>query len=157
MCEFDPRCVGTEDLVATAYDRIDKGGWSAIGVLGDETGPPFAYTAGLTEHGRPELIITGLEPGQACRILNRAARLAVADRTFLDEPYLDDVVRPPYRLAVLPVVATGDMHVARLLFGPDFQALQLVWPDDAGNFPWDSGYTCPRDAQPLSGVPPLAA
>lgn len=157
MCEFDPRCTGAEDLVSTAYEQITAGRWSVTGVFGDDTSSPVAYTTGLTEHRRPELLITGLEPDLACRILNRAAELALADRRFLDAKFLDGVVRPPHRLAALPAVDTSELHVTRLLYGPDFLALQLIWPDEEGRFPWEPGYSFPLDAQPLSGIPPLAA
>lgn len=157
MCEFDPRCSGPDDLVSTAYEQIAAGRWSVTGVFGDASGAPVAYTTGLTEHRRPELLITGLDPDLACRILNRAAELALADRTFLESKFLGGVVQPPHLLAGLPAVDTSEMHVTRLLYGPDFPALQLIWPDEQSRFPWESGYSFPVDAQPLSGIPPLAA
>ncbi len=38
---------------------------------------------------------------------------------------------------------------------PDRRALQLVWSDDDGRFPWDEGFSAPlRHLQPLLDVPP---
>lgn len=153
MCEFDPRCDGSDDLVSNALAQISAGRWAVTGVFGDETGPPVAYTTGLTEFGCPELLITGLDPELACRILNRAADLAIADEHFLDAGRLDGVLRPPYQLAALPAVDTAELGVTRLLYGPDVPVIQLIWPDAGRRYPWDHGYANPADAQPLSGVP----
>lgn len=153
MCEFDPRCDGPDGIVSNALDQISAGRWAVTGVYGDELGPPVAYTTGLTEFSRPELLITGLDPTLACGILDRAAELAVADEHFLDSPRLDGVLQPPYRLAALPAVDTADLSVTRLLYGPDVAAVQLIWPDADQRYPWDRGYAHPADAQPLSGLP----
>ncbi|MFT3661851.1 MAG: DUF4262 domain-containing protein [Gordonia sp. (in: high G+C Gram-positive bacteria)] len=157
MCEHDPRCTGADDLVGNAFAQIADGRWSVTGVYGDDTAPAVAYTTGLTEHRRPELLVTGLDPDLACRILDRAAELAVADRDLLGSRFLDGVVSPPHRLALLPAIDTVQMHVTRLLYGPDFLAVQLIWPDAHNRFPWESGYAHPASAQPLTGIPPLAA
>ncbi len=157
MCEFDPRCDGPDNLVRNALTQIDAGSWAVTGVFADELSPPFAYTTGLTEFNRPELIVYGLEPEQAAGILNRAAELSIADEQFLDSPLLSGVLRPPYALTGLPAVDTADLTVTRLLYGPDVPVVQLVWPDARHRFPWDSGYAYPAQAQPLCGVPHLGA
>lgn len=157
MCEFDPRCTGSDDLVGNALTQIDAGHWAVTGVFGDELGPGVAYTTGLTEFGRPELVIYGLEPEPAARILNRAAELLIADPDFLDAPLLSGVLRPPYALTSLPAVDTDDLTVTRLLYGPDVPVVQLIWPDERHRFPWEPGYAHPVEAQPLSGVPRVGA
>lgn len=157
MCEFDPRCQGSDNVVQDALARITAGGWAVTGVYGDETGPPLTYSTGLVEFDRPELLIYGLDPELAIPLLNRAAELAIADAGLLGHPYLDGVLRPPYRMATLPAVHTDDLAVTRVLYGPDFRAVQLIWPDAQGRYPWDRGYAISPDAQPLAGVPhPLA-
>ena len=157
MCEHDPRCQGTDDLVGRALAQIMAGRWAVTGVYSDETGPPLTYTTGLVEHGLPELLIYGLEPEQAIPIVNRAAELVLADADALAQPYLDRVLRPPYRLALLPAVQTDELTVTRLLYGPDVSAVQLIWPDTDGRYPWDHGYGYASYIQPLTGVPrPLA-
>lgn len=157
MCEFDPRCTGSDDLVGNALAQIATGHWGVTGVYGDELNPAFAYTTGLTEHDRPELVVYGLEPERACGILNRAAELAVADARFLERPTLRGVLQPPYDIVGLPALDTGEMTVTRLLYGPDFAAVQLIWPDAGGRYPWDRGYAYPPGVQPLTGVPRTGA
>lgn len=153
MCEFDPRCQGSDNLVSNALDQIDAGHWAVTGVYGDELGPAFAYTTGLTEFFRPELVIYGLDPEQACRILNRTAELLIANDRLFDTPRLGSILRPPYQLTSLPALDTDGLTVTRLLYGPDFPAVQLIWPDAGGRFPWEPGYSIALEVQPLSGVP----
>lgn len=153
MCEFDPRCQGSDNLVSNALDQIDAGRWAVTGVYGDELGPPFAYTTGLTEFSRPELVIYGLEPEQACGILNRTAELLIGDEHLFDASRLTGILRSPYQLTSLPALDTDELTVTRLLYGPNVPAVQLIWPDTRGRFPWEAGYSVAREAQPLSGIP----
>ena len=48
-------------------------GWAVQGVERDRIHPPWAYTVGLTSHGRPELVVTGLALSRAARLLNDVA------------------------------------------------------------------------------------
>ena len=43
------------------------------------------------------------------------------------------------------------MVVTRALY-PQFTALQVVWPDAYGVFPWEEHYTMCADHQPLRGI-----
>jgi hypothetical protein len=45
----------------------------------------------------------------------------------------------------------GANRMYRAAGGPPIPALQLVWADDAGRFPWDDAYI--SDGQPLLGTP----
>lgn len=153
MCEFDPRCNGSDDLVGNALAQVAAGRWAVTGVFSDDLGPAFAYTTGLTEFSRPELLIYGLEPELAGPILNRAAELLIDDEALFDAPRIGRILRPPYQVAALPAVDTAELTVTRLLYGPDVPVVQLIWPDAAGRFPWEPGYAYPLDAQPLSGIP----
>ncbi|MGV0838318.1 DUF4262 domain-containing protein [Mycolicibacterium thermoresistibile] len=38
------------------------------------------------------------------------------------------------------------------LFGPQVRALQLVWADDRGRWPWERGWMHGRRKQPVLGV-----
>ncbi|WP_265742869.1 DUF4262 domain-containing protein [Gordonia liuliyuniae] len=77
MCEFDPRCGGSDDLIGHALSLIASGSWAVTGVYGDESSAPVAYTSGLTELGRPELVVTGVDPEHAGPVLNEAAARVV--------------------------------------------------------------------------------
>ena len=153
MCEFDPRCDGTDELVRDAIERIAVGSWSVTGVFGDAANSPFAYTSGLTDHGLPELVITGLSPDLAGTFLNEAARKSVTDARFCTAGYRPSRLRRPVTFSSVDVIDTDSMRLTRLLYGEGFRAVQLVWPDESGCFPWDPSYDIPREVQPLLGVP----
>jgi hypothetical protein len=135
-----------------AYDllclgKIAKFGWVIQGVLprqGDKD-IPFAYTVGLTEAGLPELVISGLPVGTAQSILNTAARQSL-ETSLRPGQALTDVASVPLRVIDAPF---AEVNMARRLYpGKDVQALQLVWPDSAGAYPAEPGWSL-RDAQPI--------
>ena len=45
-------------------------GWAVQGVERERVRPPWAYTVGLTSHGKPELVVTGLPLSRATLLLN---------------------------------------------------------------------------------------
>ncbi|MFT4089074.1 MAG: DUF4262 domain-containing protein [Gordonia sp. (in: high G+C Gram-positive bacteria)] len=153
MCEFDPRCNGGDDLIGHALAQIVQGRWAVTAVFGDEVSPPMAYTTGLTEFGRPELMITGLDAELSGRLLNLAAQRVIDDPTIGGGTHLARVIREPYELAAVDVAHTATLRVTQVVYGRAFTALQLVWPDRDGCYPWDHGYSVDLDAQPLWGVP----
>src|SRR5215469_1887242 len=61
------------DYLAHLRDLIVRHGWIVQGVERDGPHPPWSYTAGLTEAGLPELVITGMRNAPAARLLNRVA------------------------------------------------------------------------------------
>lgn len=137
---------------------IDRHGWSVIAVFPtvESPGTPFSYTVGLTAHGFPEFMIFGLpaEAGHmllndmAGRVFDRAERFTHGQHvTDLISDYDAVVVdgRPPEGMP--PGMAYGR-------YGPGKVAVQqVVWPDDAGRFPWDEGWSIPAGVQPVIGKP----
>ncbi len=122
---------------------IHEHGWMVQGVFprrGDE-GLPFAYTIGLTDAGRPELIISGpFPPADVQNLLNVAAQI-----------HIEKEIRPG---DLVPGIAAGDVlfkaqaarvggHVQQALnyyrdifgTGGKVRLIQLIWPDKHGNFP----------------------
>ena len=153
MCEFDPRCGGSDDLIGHALSLIASGSWAVTGVYGDESSAPVAYTSGLTELGRPELVVTGVDPEHAGPVLNEAAARVVLTPAFGAGTTIDGLRSTNgYRLTAIDVIDASPMRVTSLLFGQSFQAVQLVWPDRDGRLPWDRGYALVPDEQPLLGV-----
>ena len=158
MCEWDPRCSGSDDLVGHALALIAAGSWAVTGVYGDATAPPIAYTTGLTELGRPELVITGVDPEQAGPVLNEAATLIVARPDFGAGATLSDLTSAPGSdFTAINVIDASALRITALLFGRGFQAVQLVWADMSHRLPWDRGYALAPDDQPLLGVATNAA
>jgi Domain of unknown function (DUF4262) len=137
---------------------IDLYGWAvtAVAPTPDDPGTPFAYTVGLTEHDRPELVIAGLDPAiaqallgdLADRVVHHAARFTHGQRiTDLIAGYDAVIVDGPVSDELYPGTAIGRYGADRV------RLQQIVWPDPHARFPWDPGYQYPPQAQPLLGRP----
>lgn len=140
-----------------AADKVRQYGHMVMAVFPDtESDPPmpgFSYTAGLvTTYSHPEVIVFGLPPEVAHQLLN-----AVAARIKNGELRIEDGMRDDKTLigmsvvfrAVPPEQVRGHLNMARAL-QDDVRAFQMIWPDAAGRFAWDSGFDEKyRDAQPL--------
>lgn len=129
---------------------IARHGWLVQGVMaGGPRRPDLAYTVGLHGRGSPELVVFGLPLTTACPMLNDLGERVRAGETLR----AGDVLRFadwPHRVHLLAVP-----HPERVLFqairtyGRPVPALQAVWDDLGGRFPWDDGYAAPRWLQPL--------
>jgi Domain of unknown function (DUF4262) len=141
----------TEDYLNELREMMRKHhGWAVQFVEHDKR--PFAYTVGLHNRGLPELLITGLNAQISTRVLNSIAhtivddamRLAPAMHIDYEDRFLIEVVE----------VEHPDVHLrfAVEICGSDVRALQLVWADDRGRWPWDAGWGHGRRSQPVLGV-----
>ena len=124
---------------------IAEHGWAIQGVGGRAPGDlGIFYTVGLTAANRSELCLSALSPPLSADVLNAAVKIHLgAELKHGDETR--DLASVPLRMISAPEL---EMNVARALYGPQVQALQLVWPDDEGNWPPSS-----RMAQRLFGEP----
>lgn len=109
----------------------------------------FSYTIGLTAHGLPELIVMGRRHDEATTLLKiwgdyvLGTSLVLPGETLATGPFVLEAVeveRPEEHLLM-----------ADSLFGPAVRALQLVWADDRGRWPWDPGHWARRSGQPVLG------
>jgi hypothetical protein len=128
---------------------IDSHGWFIQGVEKERWRPGFAYTVGLTPLGHPELLVTGKDHRVGADLLNGVAHHLVCheapafiagDRQLLrGGPAIEivDVAEPTVHL----VIAEG-------MYGSDVRAVQLVYADDHGRWPWEVGF---RGNQPVLG------
>lgn len=139
-----------EDYLAMMRDQINACGWVIEGVERDGNRPPWAYTVGLTEHARPELVVTGLSIPRAACLLNEVAPHllhAPAPRPGQQIQLTDGPLIEIVRVAE----PTAHLNLAVDLCGPRIQALQLVHADDRGQWPWDRWYRGVRGGQPVLG------
>jgi len=112
---------------------------------------PFAYTIGLHDRGLPELLVTGLSPERAARVLNDVAGATVGGRVL--DPGAHIAVGAGPLLEIVEVEhPDAHMNFAMALGGPDVRALQLVWADDRGRWPWAASWGNERRRQPVLGV-----
>jgi hypothetical protein len=135
-----------------AYDQhcielIAEHGWMIQGVFPREYDEeaPFAYTVGLTVAGLPELVISGLPADLAHQLLNAAAHASLASELRPGQ-MLDGIASVVFHVMEAPKAA---VNMARHLYpNKRVRSLQLVWPDEGGNYPGDDGWSL-DDAQPV--------
>jgi len=120
-------------------------------VEGDRHRSPWAYTVGLTAHGKPELLVTGLSIARSHRLLHDVAEHVL----HAEAPQPGEVI-PLIGGPVIEIVEvtepTVHLVIAAEIFGPGIQALQLVHADDRGHWPWEVGFRGGRGGQPVLGV-----
>lgn len=141
-------------------DTITKHGLAIQGVFRGEddpqTEPNFHYTVGLAAIDKPEIIAFGLPMNVGHAILN-ALGFAILHSGFEVEAgdEISEVVAD-YTVKMINVDNSWEhLTVANQLYGnPDgvLPALQMVFPDEDGLFPWEPG--CDVDWQPLLGDVP---
>lgn len=142
---------------ATRQDYLDyirclvaDQGWAVQGVERDRIRPPYAYTVGLTPHGKPELVVTGMRLHRAAALLNDVAvhvMHAVAPEPGERIPLIDG----PLVEFVEVRVPSAHLLVAGELYGPRIRALQVVHADDHGRWPWEVGFRGVKGGQPVLG------
>ena len=144
------------DVYAALARQIEHQGWVIQGVTGDRLYAPLAYTVGLTDFDLPELVVTGLRHNLACALLDEVAEHSLhaqpprpGDRVQLDGGPLFEVVRLEH--------PNAHLFTAVALRGPNISALQLVWADDRGRWPWERGHRGGRGGQPVLGPRGAAA
>ncbi len=151
MCwECDHPGSSHQDYLDHMQGLIDRFGWAVTGVEGDRIHPPWAYTLGLTPHGKPELVVTGLALPRATWLLNAVAGYVLD--TTVPRPGEEVLVEGGPLLEVVRVAEpAAHLAVAVDFYGPAIQALQLVYADDRGRWPWDAGVRGHRGGQPVLG------
>ena len=138
-----------EDYSDVLRTKMLRAGWAVQYVESDRN--PFAYTVGLHDWGRPscsspESHRQGVPTAQQ-RHPRRASR--------------SDVSRPESRsrspdgpLVEIVEVDHPDAHMGWAIHvgGPDVRALQLVWADGRGRWPWSATFCDGRRRQPVLGL-----
>jgi hypothetical protein len=142
--------VASEDAAWEAFYRrlrqkVEVFGWAVQAVFAVEEGhPEWAYTIGLHHFGHPEIIVTTLPQRVAHNILNNVGEQVKQGQRFEVGPLYDKIIEG-YGVTFRPVpdVSAGEwFNVAHNYWGGySFDALQLVWPDKEGRFPWQAGYS----------------
>jgi Domain of unknown function (DUF4262) len=140
-----------QDYLEHLHELLEQHCWIVQGVQRERHRPPYAYTVGLAAHDRPELVVTGMPYDRAVDLLNSVAEHVV----HADAPAPGEVIELCGGPAIEVVrVAEPRVHlaVAASLNGPKFSALQLVYADDRGHWPWDAGFRSGRGGQPVLGA-----
>jgi hypothetical protein len=140
-----------QDYLEHLRGLLERHCWIVQGVQRERRRPPYAYTVGLAAHDRPELVVTGMPYDRAVGLLNTVAGLVLR----ADAPRPGEVL-PLRGGTVVEVVrvAEPDVHltVAAALNGPGLGALQVVYADERGRWPWNAGFRGGHGGQPVLGA-----
>lgn len=145
------KCETRDDDIAEHLDEIRDAvrehGWVIKCV--DQGKRPYAYTAGLHRFGLPELIATGVTTERGLALLGHFGEETMSSGPFRPGARLDFL-----GIAAIEVVQVDhpDAHLGLgiALYGNAIRAVQLVWTDMSGYWPWESAFD--DEAQPVLGV-----
>jgi hypothetical protein len=133
-----------DDLDRQVLDTVAREGWMVLAIEGDNEGPEYAFSVGLFHTlGHPEVVLMGQRPAVAQDLINDlGARIRDGAKFEAGQHYEEIASNFP-----LAFVAVDTDHYrpylgyARWFYrGNGFPALQCVWPDKKGLFPWEEGY-----------------
>ena len=134
--------------------RIRDHGWVVIFVAAEGTEAAFAYTIGLTRfHGHPEMLVSGMGRSASAVVLNQFGASVGSGAWFSP----GQVVRQgTHRMQFVPVDDPTQLVEAQEMYASEaglVPALQVVYTDHQGHWPWDKGWRDGQRAQPIFGTP----
>ena len=130
------------------FAKIVEHRWGVLSIPDDESVGVYSYTVGMRARFGHELCVFGIAPSKAVHILNHAGNVAEESGPFAEGERRSDILNG-YDCVFRTVAASRheDLFTYGLWYnGRGMTVLQLVWPDDAGRFPWDDGYDRPQTA-----------
>jgi len=147
MCDHPD--ASPQDYLDVLHTKMLKNGWAVQYVESDRN--PFAYTIGLHDWGLPELLVTGVSPPRALRLLNGVTRNVLRGQSLTPGEQIKLTHGP---LIEIVEVDHPDAHLcwAINVGGPNVQARQLVWADGRGRWPWSAEFADGRATQPVLGM-----
>lgn len=152
MCDV---CAGKSMRQMVKEIKLDvaRCGWCTMLIGGDVDTPAFAYTIGLTERRHPELLVTGRMGEESADMLRLLAHFVLDHGDRLVPGEVVELRERKVYLAPLDEPREVLLMAARV-YSWRVTALQAVWADDSGRFPWEQR---PPDVltQPLYGTPPV--
>jgi hypothetical protein len=150
MCDH-PDATFADYVDDQVQPMIDRCGWAVQSVGGSRLHAPFSYTVGLTLRGLPELVITGKDPKEAAGLLHTVATSVIEQH--VPQPGETMCVCDCGQLEVVGMPhPEAHLFVATGMYGETVvRALQLVWADERGRWPWDVGHRGGRGGQPVLG------
>lgn len=139
-----------QDYLQYIESIVAREGWAVQGVERDRFRPPYAYTVGLTPHGKPELVVTGMSLARAAELLNDIA-VHVMHAAVPEPGERVPLIEGPAIEFVEVRVPSAHLLVATEIYGHRVRALQAVHADDHGHWPWEVGYRGVKGGQPVLG------
>src|SRR3954469_7825386 len=140
---------------------VEKHGWHGV-VINDDEPSAYMFSVGVMQTlDHPELVMFGLAVDVMHSLLWNVYREIVGGRRF-DEDGLYDGIVEGFAIAVRRVhptwhphyLGSAQWHRRYLKARGTLQAVQLIWPDKAGRFPWEEGsHQSVRALQPRLDLP----
>ena len=131
---------------------ISTHGWAVRNVTDADPAKCFSYTVGLTAHGHPEVVMTGLPPEAGTAFLNIVGEIVVREGGRFSAGDATTELADGPAMPVLEALDTSGLEAVEAIYG-GVSALQIVWTDSRGHLPWDAAYANPLGSQPLLGLP----
>ena len=124
---------------------IQQYGWHFIEIPEDDIGPGYLFTVGLYySYSHPEILLMGLDSEISRAFLQSIAGGIKTGAKYLDGSMDSDLASFPIAFKGIALSRYHDyLGYANWLYraAPNgFPAVQFIWPDKAGKFPWDKGY-----------------
>ena len=139
-----PKPDGKPDEVL--FRNVREHGCHLMGIAAEAQAPAYVFSIGLyLNYAHAELVLFGLDPKDACAVINAVRDRAAAGQRYIAGDICDDLplerkvcfVEVPLR-AYDAYLGTAIWFYAKL--PRPFPCLQIVWPDEEGRFPWETGY-----------------
>lgn len=131
---------GDRQLIAD----VQQHGLHIISIEGDEQGPSYSFSVGLTySYRHPEIVLMGLKHKAAMGIINAIGVRIKNGEKFKPGSICTDIAEryPSAFVTFSKSYYKEYLGYACWFYGShDFPALQYVWPDQASRFPWDADY-----------------
>lgn len=118
----------------------------------DTGAAPFSYTVGLTAFDHPEVVVTGM-PFEAAKAFLNLVGEGVRTGANYTPGTRDSSLTDHGDVSFIAVGDTPGLYAVQQVYG-EVRAVQLVWPDSAGAYPWEPGFRNSPEAQPLLGPIP---
>ncbi|MGE4056802.1 MAG: DUF4262 domain-containing protein [Vicinamibacterales bacterium] len=137
--------VSMKQVVDDLARKMRKHGHAVVSVFADPDrfAPEFSYTVGLSKTGGlPELLIFGIDPRSAQRILNDLASHLKSGGRPKDGVEIEKIANMPLMLkGISAEVAVDYARMVEVLLGAAaLDVMQVVWPDPKRRFPDDPLY-----------------
>jgi len=124
-------------------DDVEEFGLHIVSVPEDGQAPGFSFSIGMWESfDHPEVVVFGLPDEVAVELLNGVADEVSEGKTFPAGTKHDGLLQDyPVQFVEVPNAAVREFLATAVWAydGADFPAVQLVWPDKQGRWPWDAG------------------
>jgi len=156
MCRMCDAGWPLEKVLQLYRARIRQSGVAVVHVARSAGVAGYSYTVGLTRlHDHPEVVLSGQPPEVAAGQLTFIATNARKGQRF-GAGMVFPGAGPKSRVQFAQVDDPAQLPHAQQIYGGaagPVPALQAIWTDDEGHWPWSPGWPVAAAAQPLFGTP----